>query len=272
MTELQTQYDHLYISPHFDDVSLSCGGQIFRHTAIGDTVLVVTLTAGEPPIGYQSDIVNSLHRRWSDGLGYEPESMVVQRQGEDREAFAVLRADALHLPFRDCIYRPGADGAPLYPGPNDMFGAFNPADAGFVDEVAAALAALPPAGRVYLPLGVGGHIDHGVARRAGERVFANPAFYEDYPYTMAPGALEVVLPAAARTSWRPETIWLTQSALEARIASVSAYHSQLSSFFTGPEDLAEKLHAEAQRVMADALGDGEVVPNWAVGAERIWRR
>lgn len=272
MTELQTQYDHLYLSPHFDDVSLSCGGQIYRHTAIGDTVLVVTLTAGEPPAGYQSDIVVNLHRRWSDGLDQEPESMVVQRQGEDREAFAVLRADVLHLPFRDCIYRPGADGAPLYPGPTDMFGAFNPADAGFVDEVASALAALPPADRVYLPLGVGGHIDHGVTRRAGERVFANPGFYEDYPYTMAPGALEAVLPPATRSEWRPETIWLTNAALEAKITSISAYHSQLSSFFTGPEDLAAKLLAEAQRVMTDALVDGEVAPDWAVGAERLWWR
>lgn len=272
MTELQTQYDHLYISTHFDDVALSCGGQVFRHTAIGDSVLVVTLTGGEPPHDLPSEIVQTLHRRWAESLGEAPEAMVAQRQAEDWEAFAILRANVLHLDFLDCIYRAGPDGAPLYPGPTDMFGAFNPADQGIVGAVAAALAALPAAGQVYLPLGVGGHIDHGVARRAGERAFKDVAYYEDYPYTMIPGALEAVLPTSSRGNWQPETVWLTQTALEAKIEAVSAYRSQLSSFFTGPDDLAAKLREEGQRVADGAQADGEVMPPWAAGAERLWRR
>lgn len=272
MTQLSDYYDHLYISPHFDDAALSCGGQIFRHSAVGDTVLVVTMTGGEPPDGSHSETVRSLHQRWADSLGQSPERMVAQRRAEDMEALGILRAAAHHLPFLDCIYRAGPDGSPLYPGPTDMFGPFDPRDAGAVDALAQALARLPRAGRVYLPLGVGGHVDHGVARRAGERVFDGMAYYEDYPYTMAPGALDAVLPPSSRGEWQPETMWLTQAALDAKIASVSAYRSQLSSFFAGPEDLAAKLHAEGRRVMAEAQADGETAPNWAVGAERLWRR
>jgi len=272
MSDFEEYYDHLYISPHFDDVSLSCGGQIFRHTAIGDSVLVVTVTGAEPPAGLQSEIVQNLHRRWADSLGETPEAIVAQRRAEDWEAFGVLGAGVLHLEFLDCIYRTSPDGAPLYPGPTDMFGAFNAADGGVIDALAAALAGLPEAGQVYLPLGVGGHIDHGVTRRAGGRAFQDVVYYEDYPYTMTPGALEAVLPVAARGEWQPETIWLTETALVGKIESVSAYRSQISSFFTGLDDLAAKLREEGQRVIADARADGEMVPSWAVGAEQIWRR
>jgi LmbE family N-acetylglucosaminyl deacetylase len=269
---LKSQYDHLYISPHFDDVALSCGGQVFRHAAIGDSVLVVTVMAAELPAGPQSETVLSLHRRWTDSLGGATvEAIVAQRRAEDREAFAGLRADVLHLPFLDCIYRPGPDGDSLYPGPTDMFGAFNLADVGIIDAVAGALAALPPADHVYVPLGVGRHIDHGVTRRAAERVFDHPAYYEDYPYTMVAGALEAVLPPEARGGWSAETMWLTETALAAKIAAVAAYRSQLSSFFAGPEDLAARLRDEGRRVRAEAEAEGERAPDWAAGGERLWR-
>lgn len=269
---MEEYYDHLYISAHFDDVSLSCGGQIFRHTAVGDTVLVVTLTGEEPAGESHSDTVRSIHRRWFDSMGETIDQIVARRRTEDRAAFDVLRAEVLHLNFLDAIYRAGPDGAPLYPGPTDMFGPFNPADAGVIDAVAAELVTLPEAGQVYLPLGVGNHIDHGVARRAGERVFRDVAYYEDYPYTMAPGALAAVLPLSGRGDWRTETIWLTEAALAAKVTSVGAYQSQLSSFFTGPDDILVKLREEGQRVMAEAAAAGEQAPQWAVGAECLWRR
>jgi LmbE family N-acetylglucosaminyl deacetylase len=273
MSKLKDFYDHLFLSPHFDDVALSCGGQVFRHTAIGDSVLVVTVTAAEPPDNLQSETVESLHRRWTDSLGGQaPESIVAHRRAEDRAAFHVLRADVLHLPFLDCIYRQGPDGMILYPGPTDMFGAMNPADEGFIDELASALGGLPQADRIYLPLGVGGHIDHGVARQAGERVFGDVVYYEDYPYTMAPDALEAVLPPEGRAGWMAEIVWLTETALAAKIKSVAAYRSQLSSFFTGTDDLAAKLREDGRRVTAEAASGGEKVPAWTVGGERLWRR
>ncbi len=269
---MKEQYEHLYLSPHFDDAALSCGGQIFRHTAIGDDVLVVTVATAEPPGGPPSETVASLHRRWADSLGGEaPASIVAQRQAEDMAAFAILRADAHHLPFLDCIYRLDDSGAPLYPGPTDMFGATHPADAA-EDALVAALAGLPRAGRIYLPLGVGGHVDHRLTRRAGERAFAEVTYYEDYPYTMIPGALDVALPSAERGNWQAETTWLTETALAAKIEAVSAYRSQLSSFFAGPDDLAAKLREDGRRVLVDARAAGEKVPAWTIGGERLWRR
>jgi len=266
-------YDHLYLSPHFDDAVLSCGGQIARHTAAGQTVLVVTITGGDPPAGTPSDTVRALHERWAqsmaaEGLSDAAGAIVAQRRAEDRAALAVLAADTLHLSFLDCIYRCGPDGAPHYPGPVDMFGPPATADDATVAALVEAFAALPPAGRVYAPLGVGGHVDHLATRRAAGQVFATPVYYEEYPYTAWPGALAAVF--AGRDGWAAETVWLDEAALVAKTAAVAAYTSQLSSFFTDHADLAAKLREEGRRALADALAAGEVAPAWAVAAERLW--
>ena len=274
--------DHLYLSPHFDDAALSCGGQIATWTAAGQSVLVVTITGGDPPAEPPSGTVQQLHQRWADSLTAEgqvgaAEAMVAQRRAEDRAALAVLGTEWRHLSFLDCIYRCGPDGDALYPGPVDMFGPPNPDDDATLAALAEALADLPPAGRVYLPLGVGGHVDHLATRRAAERVFAAPIYYEEYPYTARPGALAVALANRpqrfSETSevWAATTVWLSAAALAAKTAAVAAYASQLSSFFTGPDDLAAKLADDGRRALADARADGETPPDWAVGGERLWR-
>ncbi|MBP8947823.1 MAG: PIG-L family deacetylase [Candidatus Promineofilum sp.] len=273
---MKSAYDHLYLSPHFDDAALSCGGQIATWTAAGQSVLVVTITGGDPPADAPSDTVRQLHDRWTasltaEGAGGAAEAMVAQRRAEDRAALAVLGADWLHLPFLDCIYRCGPDDDALYPGPTDMFGPANPADAATLAALAEAFAALPAAGRVYLPLGVGGHVDHLATRRAAERVFTAPLYYEEYPYTAWPGALAAALWDRPLRSSETSEVWLDAAALATKIAAVAAYASQLSSFFTGPDDLAAKLADDGRRVMADALADGEGVPAWAVGGERLRR-
>jgi LmbE family N-acetylglucosaminyl deacetylase len=264
-------YDHLYLSPHFDDVALSCGGRVCMQTSAGDTVLVVTVATVEPPDDLVSATVESLHDRWRAGLpvGDHEMSIVARRQAEDRRAFAILQADILHLPFLDCIYRVGADSSLHYPGPVDMFGPIVPADTGMIDQLAGVFAGLPPAGRVYVPLGVGGHVDHQLTRLAAEQVFPAPSYYEDYPYTMRPGALEEVLPPAEREDWTSEVLRLTPVALAAKIEAVAAYESQLSSFFSGYDDLVEKLREEGQRVLATEPLEAEPSP---AGGERLWRR
>jgi LmbE family N-acetylglucosaminyl deacetylase len=264
-------FEHLYLSPHFDDVALSCGGRIFQKTVRGEAVLVVTVTGGEPPRDLQSVTVESLHKRWHDSLGDRQiaTSIVEQRRAEDRAAFDVLRAGVLHLSFLDSIYRTSPDGRLLYPGPTDMFGTMNPKDSSIVPALAQAFSGLPPATQIYAPLGVGRHIDHPATRLAAEQVFHDLAYYEDYPYTMRPGALEEVLPLDARAGWAAETVQLTQTALAAKIEAVAAYQSQISSFFTGTDDLAEKLAQEGQRVLAGLPKNSASAP---AGAERVWRR
>ncbi|MFO7679411.1 MAG: hypothetical protein R6X34_05120, partial [Chloroflexota bacterium] len=66
----------------------------------------------------------------------------------------------------------------------------------------AQMAALPTAGRVVAPLGVGRHADHLITRRAAELCFGAALwYYEDFPYVREAGALTAVIPLHTN-QWR----------------------------------------------------------------------
>jgi hypothetical protein len=97
----------IYLSPHFDDAVLSCGGLIAQQTRQGDTVEVWTLCAGDLPPGPYTAFVEELHARWETA-----ENTVVLRREEDRLACARLGATLRHFPIPDSVYRrsPQAQG------------------------------------------------------------------------------------------------------------------------------------------------------------------
>jgi len=243
-------YHTIYIAPHLDDAVLSCGGQIFEETANGQPVLIVTVMAGDPPAAV-SDYAQSLQSRWELA-----EEAIAARRREDLAACAMLKADARHWPIPDCIYRVEPEtGAPMYLSDPDIFGAVHPADASRVAEIAARLAALPPANRLVAPLTVGQHVDHLLVRQAAEHCFGHRLeFYEDYPYVQTPGSLDF-LQSSPEISWQPRVIPVSEAALAAKIESILAYRSQLSTFFTDRADLEQQVLGYAR----------------AVGGERTWQ-
>lgn len=246
-------YDALYLSPHLDDVTFSCGGQIHAAARRGERVLVATLCTGDPD-GPPSPLAGHLHRL--TGLG---DDAMALRRGEDLAACAVLGAEARHLGLLDAIYRRGPAGEPLYaevaalrrPPPDD--------DAPQVAAIAAALAALPPATRVLAPLAAGGHVDHRLTRRAVERVFGTRLeHYEDYPYARS----RVVLwKALGLRPWRSRVAELETVDLEAKIRAAACFGSQLGMAFQDVDDMARQLTAFHRR-RSDRGG----------GGERLWRR
>ncbi len=184
------------------------------------------------------------------------------RRAEDEEALRTLGAAATHLPFPDAIYRAGPDGAPLYPSREAIFGPLHPAEAGLVDELARALAVLnlPSPVCIYVPLGVGGHVDHVLTRRAAERwrpAHSNLWYYEEYPYAESPDHITAALGAG---TWQAQLIPLAPAYVEAKIAAIGCYTSQISSLFTDLADMRERVRAYAARL---AQGQGY--------AERFYR-
>ncbi|MEZ4517067.1 MAG: PIG-L family deacetylase [Chloroflexota bacterium] len=277
MTEqLRPFYDHLYLSPHLDDAVLSCGGQIYQQTAAGESVLVVTVTAGDPPpTGPLSPIAQELHDRWNAGLAHPVarSAIIEQRRDEDSAACSIMGADYLHWPVMDCIYRADpATGAFLYLDTPGLFGDVDPAETPLIDTLKAYMSALPSAGQVYIPLGVGNHVDHQLTRQAAEQVFGEALFYEEYPYVAAPGALEKVLPPAVRDAWEPVVVPLSEPAMVAKIAAIIAYDSQISSFFLDNDDLERRVRAISQRLWAEAGRPPHPVDVPVAGAERYWRK
>lgn len=249
---MRTHYDSIYLSPHLDDAALSCGGQIFEQTAVGQSVLVVTITAGDPPPRPLSAFAQSLHTRWELAA-----DVVAARRAEDALACQLLGADFAHWTIPDCVYRTMADAAqPLYPTWPDVIGAIHPAETALIDQLAAQMAHFPAESQVYAPLAVGNHVDHQVTRAAAERCFGpRLIYYEDYPYVLNEAAFTAVIPPGA-SQWQAQIIPLSGAAVAAKIRAISAFASQFSTFFTDEADLVQKIEQFTA----------------SVGGERVWRQ
>jgi LmbE family N-acetylglucosaminyl deacetylase len=246
-------YEAIYLSPHLDDATLSCGGQIHQRVAAGQRVMVVTITAGDPALGAMSSYMQSLHDRWELAS-----NAVMVRREEDIAAGLILGAETMHWSAPDCIYRfDPATKQPFYLSDADIFGDVHPLEAGLVAEIAAWIGELPAHGALFAPLAIGHHVDHVLTRQAAETCFGvdKLLYYEDYPYAQQPGALEKVIPQGA-SGWQPQVIALSPAALQAKFKAILAYRSQLSTFFVDRADLERQVGGYAAMV----------------GGERVWRR
>ncbi len=250
-------YNWLYLSPHLDDVALSCGGQIAQHVCDGQSVLIVTVMAGDPPAAGVSAYAQSLQDRWQLAT-----DAAAGRRREDLAACAILGADARHWDVPDCIYRTDAQsGAPFYVSDEEIFGEVASGEAGLLASLVQRMATLPSHSRCVVPLTVGHHVDHQLVRLAAERCFGAGAldYYEEYPYAQSEGAVAAVVGEAAeagKSAWQAQVLPLTPEALDTKIAAIRAHQSQLSTFFADERDL----QAQVRGFTA------------AVGGERLWRR
>jgi LmbE family N-acetylglucosaminyl deacetylase len=255
---MRSYYDWIYLSPHLDDAALSCGGQIFLATASGQSVLIVSIMAGDPPQEALSGYAESLHTRWRLAA-----DAATQRRAEDLAACRILGADALHWSMPDCIYRHDPQsGAPLYLSDADIFGEVHGAEHDLVDALAEQMRVLPAHAHLVAPLTVGHHVDHQLARAAAERAFGATSlldselvYYEDYPYARDELALHRAL-GDDHARWRVEIIPLSPAALQARINAIVAFRSQLSTFFTNLNDLTVQVTSFIT----------------SRGGERLWRQ
>ncbi len=159
----------LYLSPHLDDVALSCAGGLLHARARGERVIVATV--------------------FTEGRGQ------AARRREDIAALRSIGAEPLHLGFLDAPDRlhlkPGFASLVLEPE----------VELALVSTISrqlrALLANVRPA-RICFPLGVGGHIDHRTLFECAARVAATAEangvalrFYEERPYSFVP-ALRVL--------------------------------------------------------------------------------
>ncbi|MDA8203425.1 MAG: PIG-L family deacetylase [Chloroflexi bacterium] len=194
--------NHVFVAPHPDDVALSCGGLIAALRARGDQVAVVTVFSGIGDAGsavltdYQREALgfgraaelgadrSTTTAEWSDagpGAGVADDIRRV-RASEDDAYARLLGVRVVRLDLPDAVYRG-------YEGDDQLFGRVHPAERAPVEPLRHALAGLDH-GRLYAPLGVGGHVDHALCRDAAVSVIGpgpqgQPPdlwLYEDFPY------------------------------------------------------------------------------------------
>jgi LmbE family N-acetylglucosaminyl deacetylase len=243
---------HLFVSPHYDDVALSCGGLVARLASFGERVRVVTVFGGAPP-DELSPFAQFQHDRWGTG-----DAAVDRRRAEDARAMAILGAGYAWLDFPDAIYR-----GDLYLSDEQLFGSVNPTDLPLAAAVVAAIVAEADAAeQVYLPLAVGGHVDHRICRDAWHDLIGRGVgvrFYEDFPYAADAGAVDAALRGSSLLL-APELADVSDF-LERRLAAVAAYASQLPTIFRhygDPDDVTRRYSS----ALADRSGRY---------IERVWR-
>ena len=244
----------IYLSPHLDDVALSCGGRVWQQAQGGTFVRVITVFAGAPdPDQRLSPFAQELHARWGT-----PVDAVRTRRTEDSEALGILGAQAVHWRFQDCVYRRSAQGHFPYPDEEALWGPIDPADGSLVRQLRDRIGGLclGSSGHLYVPLAVGGHVDHRIVRRAAEQSGARLTYYEDFPYAED---AESVTTAIGNRAWNPEVVTLSEEALRTKVAALARYRSQVSTFWQGSEEMAASVRGYAERLGGEAP------------AERYWR-
>ena len=251
---------HVFISPHFDDGIFSCGGTARQLAAGGHAVTIMTIMGGL----YQGElpdtpILADLHRRWSAG-----ESPLRSRQIEDENASNAIGVDFMHVPLPDCVYRLASDIA-LYPSEESLFGEIHPADYAPRLLKGIQIPELETAARVYLPLGVGHHVDHQIARQWGmTQVRDIPdrsalRFYAEFPYSNADRATELALKEFGLLL-APADVRLSEADIRAKINAIACYESQISTFW----DSLDAMAGDVRRAFTDSRTGAYVERYWKV--------
>jgi LmbE family N-acetylglucosaminyl deacetylase len=227
---------HVYLSPHLDDAVFSCGGLIAKQIAAGDSVIVITVCAGDPPAGLLSDFARALHMVW-----HAAGPPVPARREEDLAACKRLGAEAIHLEIPDAIYRLDSSAEALYPSLFEVFGPLNTGESDLPQELGRSLSSrLTADASVYVPQAIGGHVDHRLTRLAAEGLDRSLFYYRDMPYAFRDGVLP---PDLAQPHGSEHALALTEDEIDAWNAALLEYRSQISSYWAGDHEVREELQA-----------------------------
>jgi LmbE family N-acetylglucosaminyl deacetylase len=253
---------HRFVSPHYDDITLSCGGTVARVAQAGLRAEVTVVFGSEPdPAMPLSPFAEHLHACW----GLTSGRVVASRRSEEVVAAALLGSNVSFLPFPDAIYRDSH-----YTSDTALFGEPTIAEDDLPARLAEALGVNDPpesATQIYCPMAIGGHVDHRHTFSAGVKLARAGwavCFYEDLPYALEPGATEARLSAITATGLDLQPIEAIDvaSTWKLKVLAVMAYGSQLPDLF-GPlvgwgdphAGIDEILRAYALRVGNGLLGE-----------------
>jgi LmbE family N-acetylglucosaminyl deacetylase len=221
----------IYLSPHFDDIALSCGGLVWEQMQAGNAVSIWTVCAGEPPTGALSPFAQELHARWKTGP-----TATSQRRAEDLASCQRLGASYRYFTIPDCIYRrhPQTEEF-LYASEEALNGPLHPGDADTITALREILGQDIPAGvTIVCPLALGNHVDHQLTRAAAEALGRSLWYYADYPYVLR---CKAQVEAMLQEGWKTKVIPISTEGLRAWQESIAAHGSQISTFWVGDKEM-----------------------------------
>jgi LmbE family N-acetylglucosaminyl deacetylase len=176
---IHRHYDHVYVSPHFDDVAASCSGRIFKQLNQNESVLIITVftAAGTHGSTTFSNALKSI-------LNYK------RRREEDCTAMQRMGADYLWLEHPEVLFRNQKSWARYRPHYRAT-----PSNKILCDKLIRDLHEIcrqTDCANLILPLGIGQHMDHQILFQAGITLLHGKnrtcriLFYEETPYALFP--------------------------------------------------------------------------------------
>jgi LmbE family N-acetylglucosaminyl deacetylase len=201
--------------------------------------------------------------------------IMAKRRLEDEKFALFAEASIVFLDLADAVFRG-------YEGDSELLGAPRDDDKIPYEILRREIVRLEPQ-KVYVPLGVGNHVDHQLCRDVGVQLVAEGrrwvmpgpeyagivTFYEDFPYAWWNdfGRIED-LPAGvfddvpADVAITPEYADITDQ-LERKITGISLYESQMDNLFGGTRDMARQTRAYGRKVALLGGGGGAAERYWA---------
>jgi LmbE family N-acetylglucosaminyl deacetylase len=219
----------IFLSPHFDDVALSCGGLVWELARQGNEVEIWTIMGGFPPDENFSDFARQNHRTWK----MSGKEAIHKRREEDRAACEIMGAKPRHFDWLDVIYRRNPDtGKPIVNNNDDLFG--EPPESDLISEIAKMLQIEVKVNTALVcPMGLGNHIDHQAVFLAGKQSDRIADYYADYPYILD----QFDNPHLTKGIWQKSCRHLSENALNAWQEAVLCHQSQLSGFWRDEEEV-----------------------------------
>lgn len=138
-----------------------------------------------------------------------------------------------------------------YSDRDSIFGELHPADDDLIETTAARLKSEAYANtRLVCPLGVGGHVDHRLTIAVARKITRRLWYYADYPYA---GEFFDQIAPTIPAGWRKMVFALSDADFDTWIESMSAYQSQISSFWGNLEDMRAALQIYIHKLGGAAL-------------------
>src|SRR6478609_8147497 len=283
---------HVFVAPHPDDVALSCGGLIASLRELGQTVTILTVFSGDgsadrltpyqrEALGFGSKALwpnteafnrSDIQADWptaaavpawaahedrleatqtdADDAAMAGDLMARRRLEDERFAY-FAEASIVFLDLPDAVFRG-------YEGDEELLGMPRADDDAPFELLRREIARLEPQ-KVYLPLGVGGHVDHQLCREVGIRLLQEGrrwvmpgrdyagmvTFYEDFPYALWNDFNGLSDLGADPLAGLPPDVSIVPGyaditdQLERKIMGISLYESQLERLFDSKREMAD---------------------------------
>lgn len=206
----------LFVSPHLDDVAFSVGAAFAALSKAGwHTILLTVFTKSVPdPQGF------ALECQTDKGIAPDVDYMSLRRAEDHRAAEILGAAEVIHLDHAEAQHRGYDSKEVLFDEP--------------FDEI---VLELPEADELFIPQGIGGHVDHLLVVRATNHLEARR--YRELPYGLADQD------EAEGDAFAPSN---------RKLDACAAYASQLDFQFGGEAKMRAALGGAQERVSRRAPG------------------